>query len=962
MSDPYIFRTAIEASAAQNLGALAAPWGNLYVNAGKIGILSGAVIATAGVISAESALSPLRGGTGISSYIVGDLLYANTAASLAKLADVATGNVLISGGVGVAPSWDKVGLTTHVSGTLAAGNGGTENAFFQVSGPATSIKTFTFPNSSATVLTTANVVTEGQGGTGQTTYATGDILYASTTNTLSKLAGNPLTTRKYLYSSGNGSVNNTTLWDTISKTEVGLGNVENTALSTWTGSTSITTLGTIATGTWNATTIGVGKGGTGLTSIAAFAVYFASATDTLTTLAPNITTTKKFLRMTGTGAAGQAPAWDTVDAGDITSGVLGVPRGGIGTSSFIDAGRLLYSIDATTLAVLAIGDSGDVLKVSGGFPVWSANSITAADVGAGTFTGAFTFGSTITGSITGNAGSVTNGIYTTNISTYAVSLIASTARNPGYTSDFWNTGGEVFTSLSGNRNLTVYNSFTGSVGDAFMTFHNSGDFALYFGLGGVENDLMVGGWSMGAVRYRIWHSGNDGSTSGLDADLLDGYHVSATYAVSTVMVRDANGYSYANYYNMAAGDEAGAASHYIYMSTSDGWMRRKTLANVKTEIVTTTAVNSAAATTVGTVTSGTWSATAIQGDKGGTGLTSFTQFSILYANTTTTWSTVVPSVSNTFLKWDGAELLFAAVAVAAANVTSGTFPSGAFAFTTSVNSPIYYVSSYLVWSSGNPSGNGMIRMVNNQYIGWRDAANSANYSLGVNASNRLAIECGIDFGTSLGQIYGFYDTAMTAPATTYSHLRFGDGGFMWRDSASNLFLMNTLFYNSSGLWKYLRTSEAASVLSMPSSGDFDFYTAPSGTAGNTATITMRMQLTNSAGDLIVTGDVTSYGTPSDRRLKDNLKVIEKPFDILNSIHGYTFDWNEKSSHWTLLGSNAERHDMGVLAQEVENVLPYLVKVKENGYKSVRGARDPLVSVLIEAVKELRRDLDVLQSR
>jgi hypothetical protein len=70
-------------------------------------------------------LAATRGGTGFGSYAVGDILYADTTTSLAKLADVATGNALISGGVGVAPSWGKIGLTTHVSGTLAVGNGGT---------------------------------------------------------------------------------------------------------------------------------------------------------------------------------------------------------------------------------------------------------------------------------------------------------------------------------------------------------------------------------------------------------------------------------------------------------------------------------------------------------------------------------------------------------------------------------------------------------------------------------------------------------------------------------------------------------------------------------------------------------------------------------------------------------------------------------------------------------------------
>jgi len=65
------------------------------------------------------------GGTGQTSFAVGDLLYANTTTTIAKLADVATGNALISGGVGVAPSYGKIGLTTHVSGTLPVANGGT---------------------------------------------------------------------------------------------------------------------------------------------------------------------------------------------------------------------------------------------------------------------------------------------------------------------------------------------------------------------------------------------------------------------------------------------------------------------------------------------------------------------------------------------------------------------------------------------------------------------------------------------------------------------------------------------------------------------------------------------------------------------------------------------------------------------------------------------------------------------
>lgn len=72
-----------------------------------------------------STIAAAYGGTGQSSYAVGDLLYAGTTTSLAKLAGVASGNALLSGGVGTAPAWGKIGLTTHISGTLAVANGGT---------------------------------------------------------------------------------------------------------------------------------------------------------------------------------------------------------------------------------------------------------------------------------------------------------------------------------------------------------------------------------------------------------------------------------------------------------------------------------------------------------------------------------------------------------------------------------------------------------------------------------------------------------------------------------------------------------------------------------------------------------------------------------------------------------------------------------------------------------------------
>lgn len=70
-------------------------------------------------------ISATKGGTGQIAYAVGDILFANTISSLSKLPAAATGNALLSG---TSPSWGKIGLTSHISGTLGAANGGTNSS------------------------------------------------------------------------------------------------------------------------------------------------------------------------------------------------------------------------------------------------------------------------------------------------------------------------------------------------------------------------------------------------------------------------------------------------------------------------------------------------------------------------------------------------------------------------------------------------------------------------------------------------------------------------------------------------------------------------------------------------------------------------------------------------------------------------------------------------------------------
>lgn len=100
----------------------------------------------------------------------------------------------------------------------------------------------------------------------------GDVIYGGASGTRTRLAGNTTATKKFLRQTGNGSVSAAPAWDTVTASDVGLGSVENTALSTWQGTAAINTVGNVGVGTWNATPVGAAYGGTGTSSAASTGV------------------------------------------------------------------------------------------------------------------------------------------------------------------------------------------------------------------------------------------------------------------------------------------------------------------------------------------------------------------------------------------------------------------------------------------------------------------------------------------------------------------------------------------------------------------------------------------------------------------------------------------------------------------------------------------------------------------
>ena len=103
----------------------------------------------------------------------------------------------------------------------------------------------------------------------------------------------------------------------------------------------------------------------------------------------------------------------------------------------------------------------------------------------------------------------------------------------------------------------------------------------------------------------------------------------------------------------------------------------------------------------------------------------------------------------------------------------------------------------------------------------------------------------------------------------------------------------------------------------------------------------------------VAGDVVAYAS-SDIRFKNNVTPITNALDKLSKIGGYTFEWNEISHKET------GKKDIGVVAQEVEEVLPEIVQTRSNGYKAVDYQK--LTALLIESVKEQQFIIDDLKSR
>jgi hypothetical protein len=123
-----------------------------------------------------------------------------------------------------------------------------------------------------------------------------------------------------------------------------------------------------------------------------------------------------------------------------------------------------------------------------------------------------------------------------------------------------------------------------------------------------------------------------------------------------------------------------------------------------------------------------------------------------------------------------------------------------------------------------------------------------------------------------------------------------------------------------------------------------FGSAASGYEFRSSTDTIIVSIDNT-GNVSAVGEITAS---SDERIKTNIKTIENALDKVTQLRGVEYD-----------RTDIERHQIGVIAQEVEKVLPDIVHTDENGMKSV--AYGNLTAVLIEAIKDLKGEVSELRA-
>jgi hypothetical protein len=309
-------------------------------------------------------------------------------------------------------------------------------------------------------------------------------------------------------------------------------------------------------------------------------------------------------------------------------------------------------------------------------------------------------------------------------------------------------------------------------------------------------------------------------------------------------------------------------------------------------------------------------------------------------------------------------------------------------------------TGYMLMGWNRSSGEGESDFISNRGAGtsggfaWYDISNSGTQTRLLKLDSAGAATFGSYVQTStLGLYVGGSNTSVVSDG---SSLYLKASGNTYLNTAASAYITSTGYAYMSGStinFKALTTTNQSNVVTIDTATGQLYYTASSAFGGgggaslsggktnyntiwsSTTTVSTgsvyqysstQLQLTGSSlavgniipsttsGRIDASNDIVAYSS-SDKRFKTNITLITNALEKITQIGGYEFDWIENSEHHGFKG-----HDVGVIAQEIEAILPEVVSTRDSGYKAVKYEK--IVPLLIESIKEQQQQINNLQQQ
>jgi hypothetical protein len=408
-----------------------------------------------------------------------------------------------------------------------------------------------------------------------------------------------------------------------------------------------------------------------------------------------------------------------------------------------------------------------------------------------------------------------------------------------------------------------------------------------------------GNFSAGTITATLTGTASNATTAGGLS-----VHADRNNEVNKIVRTDANGYIQAGWINTTSGDNGTTAIDRIYAS-SDAYLRYYTPANFRTVLDVPTRTGGSA--------SGTW-AISVTG------------------NAATATNVAYSGLTGTVPTWNQNTTGNAATASTSSQVTINY----------SNNSDASY---QMLWGSGN-SVYGTAGITCNPFTDTVNLTGTIN-SAGIGV---------VGFGRMYGGDFWHSGTANNGTRTPTLKLgRFSDSETPAYIVYTNDTEADTLEFFSEryvGDFRLTRNSDTGLRNMMRVNSDnggsvIDLYT------GDGSSLGAKIQ---SNGDARFAYDVVAYYSFSDARLKTNVLTIENPLQKVMAMRGVSYEWLE--------GHKKGKKEIGLIAQEVMEIIPEVVSEKEriDGSKFLSVDYEHLTGLLIEAVKELKKEVDELKSK